>query len=82
MSNENINYKSASFRGAKAITPSDSAEVCYSAIYVGGTGNVAVTTPAGDTLTFVAVQVGTVLPICAVKVLATGTSATNLVGLE
>ena len=81
MSNRNIKFQSDSFRGAEAITPSDSTEVAYSAIYVGTTGNVAIETPAGDTVTFTSVPVG-VLPVCAVKVLATGTSASNLVGLK
>lgn len=82
MSNGNINYKSDSYRGAEAVTPSNSTEVAYSAIYVGSTGNVAVETPAGDTVTFVGVPTGGIIPICAVKVLSTGTTATSIVGLK
>lgn len=52
------------------------------AIYVGGTGDLAVRM-AGDATTpiFVAVPAGTVLPISVDKVLATGTTATGIVGL-
>jgi hypothetical protein len=80
MSN-NIKFKPDSYRGVAAVTPSDSTEVAFSGIYVGGAGNVAVETNDG-TATFTAVPVGTILPVCAIKVLSTGTTATNLVGLK
>ena len=82
MYTENINYKSDSYRGAEAVVPNDATEVCYSGFYVGVAGNVVVETPAGDTVTFTAVQVGSIIPVCAVKVLASGTTATNIVGLK
>ena len=81
MSNTNIKFKSDSYRGVASITPSDSTEVAFSAIYVGGTGNVAVETVDG-TATFTSVPVGSIIPVCAIKVLSTGTTATNLVGLK
>ena len=68
------------------VTPSDTADLPYGSpcryIYVGGAGNVAVKL-ANDTaaITFVAVPVGTVLPVMAIKVMATGTTATNLLAL-
>jgi hypothetical protein len=52
------------------------------AIYVGGAGNVAVTMVDGNDATFIAVPVGTVLPIQVTKVKATGTTATNLLALR
>jgi hypothetical protein len=47
---------------------------CY--LYVGGAGNVAVTTLGGDEVTFNAVPVGTVLPVQVSKLKSTGTTAT------
>ena len=72
-----------SFREGKAVTTSDSTAVKYRALYVGGAGDVAVTT-LGDSanVTFKSVPAGTTLWISCVKVLATGTTATNIVGLN
>ena len=49
---------------------------CY--LYVGGAGNVRVTTIGQDIITFTAVPVGTVLPVQVVKVhsITSGTTAT------
>lgn len=66
---------------ASAITKSDTAPNVFARIYVGGTGDVKVVTENGDTVTFSAVPVGTVLPVRVKQVLSTGTTATNLVGL-
>jgi hypothetical protein len=70
-------------RDGVAVTPSDSVDLPYTAtgIWVGVTGNVALITPYGTTLTFVAVPAGTLLPVCASRVLSTGTTATSLVAL-
>ena len=69
--------------GAFAVTPSDQTDLpqVTRAIYCGGTGDISVVMRSGETVTFSAVQAGTVLPIEAVRVRATGTTATNLVGL-
>ena len=71
----------STYSSAKAITPSDTAAQTYRAIYVGGAGNVAVKTTGGDTVTFTAPPVGTIIPVEVQQVLATGTTATLLVGL-
>lgn len=71
-----------SYHIAAAITPHDTNPNVYSAIYVGGAGNVAVVTKNGDTVTFTAPPVGTILPVSTSKVLATGTTATLLIGLN
>lgn len=68
----------------RAITPSDTTvyDPEIYAVYVGGAGNVAVVAAdTGTSVTFVAVPVGTILPIRVTKVLSTGTTATNLVGM-
>jgi hypothetical protein len=45
-------------------------------LFVGGAGNVAVTTIGGDEVTFNAVPVGTVLPVQVLKVKASGSGTT------
>lgn len=67
----------------EAITPNDGADLTYTTrgIYVGGAGNI-VATMGGVDVTFTAVQAGTVLPIRATRIKATGTTATGLVGLS
>lgn len=45
-------------------------------LYVGGAGNVAVTTIGGDDVTFNAVPIGTVLPVQVLKLKSSGTTAT------
>jgi hypothetical protein len=50
-------------------------------LWVGGAGDVAVRMLDGTTPIFVAVLAGSLLPIRVDKVLSTGTSATNIVGL-
>lgn len=71
----------STYSTAAAITPSDSAAQTYRAIYVGGAGNVAVQTTGGNTVTFTAPPVGTILPVEVQKVMATNTTATLLIGL-
>jgi hypothetical protein len=68
-------------RDGFAITPSDTVDLPYTAssIWVGGVGNVTLVTPYGTALTFTAVPAGTLLPFCATRVMATGTTATLLV---
>jgi len=68
--------------GAASVTPNDGADLAFvaRALYVGGTGNIKIDTPNGDTVTFNAVPVG-VLPVRANKVYSTGTTATNIVAL-
>lgn len=68
---------------AAEITPSNSTvyKPCYRGVYVGGTGNLRVRMADGGTVTFTGVPNGAVLPICVDQVLATGTTATSLVGL-
>lgn len=68
---------------AAAVTPNDGVDLADFAkeLYVSGTGDVAVITVGGDTVTFTAVPAGTVLPIRVRRVLSTGTTATNIVAM-
>ena len=45
-------------------------------LYIGGAGNVKVTTIGGDIITFTAVSVGSVLPVQVIKLHSTDTTAT------
>lgn len=68
---------------AFAITPTDSTDLSRitRAIYVGGGGDLNVTLRSGNTVKFTAVPQGTVLPVRAKQVQATGTTATLLIGM-
>lgn len=66
------------------ITPHDSTNFTYETrgIYVGGAGNVKILGVGDATaIVFTAVPVGTILPVRAVRVDSTGTTATLLVGI-
>lgn len=69
---------------AAAITPSDAASLPdpVRAIYVGAGGNLRVRMLSGEIVTFAGVLGGAVYPLRVAQVLATGTSATGLVGLR
>lgn len=65
---------------ADAITPSDSVNLpTPSVVYVGVSGNVRITTAQGTTVTFANVASGTIVPVQALRVWSTGTTATSLV---
>lgn len=68
---------------AVAITANNSVDIAapIRAIYVGGAGAVVITTVAGTDVTFSGLPAGMILPVRAVRVKATGTTATGLVGL-
>jgi hypothetical protein len=69
---------------AVAVTPNDSTAVDFAGLYVGGAGNITLTTlnasgVAADVL-FTGVPAGTILPVHCTKVKSTGTTATSIVG--
>jgi hypothetical protein len=67
--------------GGYAITPHDDTVLVPTAngIYCGGGGDIRIITPEGDDLTFTAVPAGQTIDWQAVKVMATNTTATNLI---
>ena len=69
---------------AVAVTPSDTDELAdpTRGLYIGASGDLKVTTQAGDAVTFVAVVAGTVLPVRVKQVFATGTTAASIVALR
>ncbi len=73
----------ASARGGFAVTPSNDADLPQQTrgLYVGTSGHLAVQLLAGDSIVLKHVPGGTILPLRAVRVLATGTTAADIVGL-
>jgi hypothetical protein len=69
--------------GAISISPNDSSDLSYlvRAIYVGGDGNITLVTTDNQTVTFIGLVAGTILPVRAKRVNSTDTTATNLIGL-
>lgn len=65
------------------ITPSDGDDLAVytRGIYVGAAGDIKVTTIGGTTLTYKNLAAGVIHPLRVVKVFATGTSATDIIGL-
>jgi len=65
------------------IIPSDTVDLVYlpRGIYVGTAGNIAVLTLGGSIAIFVGALAGSILPVRAVRVYATGTTASNLLSL-
>ena len=80
--NVGVNITSPAGR-AVAVTPSDSADLATScrALYIGGSGNVALITVGQDTVTFTNLPSGALLPVRTSRVLATGTTATSIVAV-
>lgn len=65
------------------ITPSDDTTFAppFRSLWVGGAGSVKITDPTGNDTTFVLDGAG-VLPVEVVRIFATGTDATGIVGLR
>lgn len=68
---------------AEQVTPHDTTPLSHVSrqIYVGGFGDLAVEMKSGDTVVLANVPAGSVLPYRVNRVLATGTTATDIVAL-
>lgn len=70
--------------GGVVITPNDSTDntgdKAVRGLYVGGAGNIALTTSNGEDVTLVGCQAGSIIPIRPRRVKSTGTTATNIIG--
>ena len=74
---------------AAAVTPSDTVNIpavtggvnngCV--LYVGGSGDIKVTTIGGDDVTFVGIPAGTFIPVHVIRVWSTGTTSTDIIAL-
>lgn len=65
------------------VTPNDSADLSQftRGLYLGNAGDVKVDTIGGDTVTFTSLSAGVIHPIRVARVYATGTTATNIIGV-
>lgn len=68
---------------AFVITPADGSDLARvtRGLWVGGGGDVSVVTQGGTTVTLKGAPAGSLIPIRAVRVRSTGTTATDIVGL-
>lgn len=72
----------ASATSSGAVTASDSTELDFNALYVGGTGNVTIKhTSAGSAVTYTNVPGGSILPVSGVRVMA-ATTATSITWMK
>jgi len=71
-----------SYDRAKAVTPHDSNANVGEAFYVGVTGDVAVGLKDGSTVVFKGALAGHVYRVAFVRILSTGTAATDIVALS
>ena len=84
-----MSYQKLQAGRAAAVTPSDTINIpsinggtnngCV--LYVGGGGNLKVTTIGGDDVVFSNIQDGAFIPVHVLKVWSTGTTATSIVAL-
>lgn len=76
-------YSVGSADNAALVTPSDSADLSSpaQALFVGGAGNIKVTTQGGQTLLLTGVTAGSVLPLRVTRVWSATTTATNIAAL-
>lgn len=68
---------------AAPITPGDASDISHvtRALYVGQGGDLRVAMLGGETVTFANVPPGTLMPLRVTRVLATGTTASAILGL-
>ncbi|NVO25224.1 spike base protein, RCAP_Rcc01079 family [Donghicola mangrovi] len=70
-------------RSAQVVTPDDTSDlpVLPRALYVGTAGDLHVTMAEGQEATFAAVPAGTLLPVRAARIWATGTAAGSILAM-
>lgn len=73
----------APIRAAAPVTPDDAADLAVlpRALYIGAPGDLTLTLAEGQTVTFQALPEGTVLPVRAARVHASGTTAGAILSL-
>jgi len=87
-----MSYQKLQAYRAAAVTPSNTVDIpsvstqdgsgnngCV--LYIGGAGNIRVTTAGGDDVIFYGILAGSFLPVQVIKVWASDTSVTNVVAL-
>ena len=69
-------------RDAASVTTDDVTANIFNGLFIGTAGNIKVTTHEGSDVTFNNVGNGEFLPIAVKKIFATGTTASNIIGLK
>ena len=69
------------FTSGETYTIYKQAETGGAILYVGGAGDIKLTTSSGSILTFSGLNAGTFVPVQTIKVFSTGTTATNIIAL-
>lgn len=75
------NTASAIATKSAALTPDDAGVIIAHGVFVGTGGTIVVTLREGQIGTFINIASGSVLPISITRLWATGTTASNIVGL-
>lgn len=84
---DRFQYSTPSLSGpaahAFAVAPNDGADLSETtrALYVGTAGSITAVMASGSSVTFGSIASGTVLPVRVTRVLATGTTASAILGL-
>jgi hypothetical protein len=70
--------------GYESVVPSDSVNLAFPCrgVYIGGTGNLSLISPNGETVTLVGLIGGQIYPFAATRIRATGTTATDILALR
>lgn len=72
----------SSYGSAAVVTTSDTAGNSFAAFMPGVTGAIAFQNVLGATITLAAVPAYTIIPIATARIMASGTTATNIIGLS
>lgn len=77
-----MKYEMSPATRSEAVTKSDTTELSFKSLFVGGAGNVAIKhSETGPVSVFTGVVAGTVLPVRGVRVMA-ATTATNITAMN
>jgi hypothetical protein len=76
--------KSITYEGASAVTASDTVNDPrgpFAAVFTGAGGTIKLTTLRNEAVTFVSLPAGVILPVATLRVWASGTTATGVLGM-
>ena len=75
-------HSTNSYQGATTITPSDATIINFKALLVSGAGSLVIEPAQGGNTVTITAGAGQDIPISVKRVLATGTTATGILGLS
>ena len=75
-------HSTTNYQSATAITPSDATIINYKALLVNGAGSLVIEPAQGGNTVTITAGAGQDIPISVKRVLATGTTATGILGLS